>query len=55
MRQVGAQCEVMAEVRVRVADAGVSGSWEAELRSFWLRSSLLMARAKEVIWSRSER
>ena len=32
----------------RVRDAGVSGSWEAELRSFWFRS-LLTARAKEIL------
>ena len=28
------KCEDMAEVRVRVRDAGVSGSWEAVLRFF---------------------
>ena len=43
-------CEAMAEVRVRVSDAGVSGSWKAELRFFWLISSLLMAGAEEVLW-----
>ena len=29
-----AVCEDMAEVRVRVRDAGVSGSWEAVFRFF---------------------
>ena len=40
------QCESIAEVRVRVRarDAGVSGSWEAVLRFFLNRSSLLMTR-----------
>ena len=43
-------CEDMAEVRVRVRDAGVSGSWEAVLRFFLYKSSLLMTRAEEVPW-----
>ena len=42
-------CEEMAEVRVRVRGAGVSGSWEAVLR-FFLFIFYLMARAKEVLW-----
>ena len=47
---VDARCEVMAEVRVRERDADVPGSWEAVLRFFRLRSSLLMARPEEVLW-----
>ena len=47
-------CEKMAEVRVRIRlrDAGVSGSWEAVLRFFLNRSSSLMTnnRAEEVLW-----
>ena len=41
-------CEVMDEVRVRVRDAGVSGSLEAVLRFFRFRY-LLVARAEEVL------
>ena len=40
----------MAEVRVRVRDAGVSGNWKSVLHFFGFRPSLLMVRAKEVLW-----
>ena len=43
-------CDDMEEVRVRIRDAVVSGSWKTVLRFFWYLSPFLMTRAEEVLW-----